>query len=273
MKKQHNDTQIEKNDVDNQIREFANSLKGAALWRHGCLYANAKLVERDDNLVELHTTIVSCFSARMLPQLAPSSDIETVSKESLVASLRKNETRVIKDSAELTALFKQHIQLYEHEEDRLHACLRAQRPRLYTPIDNITRKNLYEKLESLNGVLFRYSGEVYIFFIVVDVGDGTLMVKVYSIDFFYYRDGSSTLPRVRVLATIPEVCVFPVSIYFKDCLDADTQKAIKKIKKYIDGGTPVTWESVNEKIEAIRKQAVSDRIYAINRLADDILIK
>lgn len=263
---------------DADIDELAKSLNGALLFCEDEYFINVR-VKRDGDLVTFKSDWLVLNRPFSLPQVAKrnpygcANGSYTDAKE-VLNMVKKGTMRVISDSKEIKEIIDKSIYGYDLADNAIRMAMLCQKPTIGGKLTQVTPKNVAEKLLDLNGTLYHKKdkwNDLYLFFRVLDVGDGSVFIKPYYLEFNRREKDSSDLPEASVGAVL-NVSVSPIDKR-NNGLGATLKSAIKDINNLIDDYTPVKWDELTERMTDIRKHEINDRLYAMNGLIELITQK
>lgn len=253
------------------IDELAKSLNGALLFCEDEYFINAS-VERDGDAVKFKSDWLVINRPYSLPQVAKwnpygcANGIYTDAKE-VLDMVKKGMMRVISDPKEIKEIIDKSIYGYDLADNTIRMAMLCQKPTIGGKLTQVTPKNVAEKLLGLAGTLYHKKdkwSDRYLFFRVLDVGDGSVFIKPYTLEFVRRETDSSDLPEFGFGAVF-NVYVSPIDKR-NNGLDKKLKSAVKAINTLIDDSTPVTWDELTERMADIRKHEINDRLYATNGL-------
>lgn len=263
---------------DADIDELAKSLNGALLCCDGEYFINVR-VERDGEIVRFKSDLLIVNYDCSLPKVSKrnpygcANGIYTDAKQ-VLDMVKNGRMRVISDQKEIKEIIDKCIYGYDLADNAIRMAMLCQKSTIGGKLTQVTPKNVAEKLLSLAGTLYHTKdkwSDRYLFFRVLDVGDGSVFIKPYMLEFVRREPDSSDLPELRVGAVL-NVYVSPIDKRNKG-LDKKLKSAVKTINTLIDYSTPVTWDELTERMADIRKHEINDRLYATNGLINLITQK
>ena len=263
---------------DADIDELAKSLNGALMFCEDEYFINVR-VKREGDIVEFNSDWLVINRPYSLPQVAKhnpygcANGSYTDAKE-VLDMVKKGTMRVISDSKEIKEIIDKSIYGYDLADNAIRMAMMCQKPTIGGKLTQVTPQNAAAKMLDLNGTLFHKKdkwNDRYLFFRVIDVGDGSLFIKPYYLEFGRREKDSSDLPESSVGAVL-NVYVSPIDKR-NNGLDKKLKSAVKWINTLIDDFTPVTWDELNERMADIRKREINDRLYAANGLIKKITQK
>ncbi|WP_405323143.1 hypothetical protein [Fibrobacter sp.] len=256
---------------DADLDEFAKSLNGALMFCEDEYFINVR-VTRDGDMVKFKSDWLVINRPFSLPQVAKrnpygcANGTYTDAKE-VLDMVKKGEMRVISDPKEIKEVIDKSIYGYDLADNAIRISMLCQKPSIGGKLTQVTPQNAAEKLLSLNGTLYHKKdkwNDRYTFFRVLDVGDGSVVIKSYYIEFSRREKDSSDLPDASFSAVL-NVRVSPIDKR-NNGLDKELKSAIKWVNNEIDDATPVNWDELTERMSDIRKHEINDRLYATNGL-------
>ena len=263
-------TQMKEYD-DADIDEFAKSLNGALMFCEDEYFINVR-VKRDGGLVKFKSDWLVINRPFSLPQVAKHNpygcaDGSYSDAKEVLDMVKKGTMRVISDPKEIKEIIDKSIYGYDLADNAIRMAMLCQKPTIGGKLTQVTPQNAAEKLLNLNGTLYHKKdkwNDRYTFFRVLDVGDGSVFIKPYYLDFNRRQKDSSDLPEASVGAVL-NVYVSPIDRR-NNGLDKKLKAAIKWVNNEIDDATPVNWDELTERMTDIRKHEINDRLYATNGL-------
>lgn len=256
---------------DADLDEFAKSLNGALMFCEDEYFINVR-VTRDGAMVKFKSDWLVINRPFSLPQVAKrnpygcANGTYTDAKE-VLDMVKKGEMRVISDPKEIKEVIDKSIYGYDLADNAIRMAMLCQKPTIGGKLTQVTPQNAAEKLLGLNGTLYHTKdkwNDRYLFFRVLDVGDGSVFIKPYYLDFNRREKDSSDLPEASVGAVL-NVSVSPIDKR-NNGLDKKLKSAVRWINTLIDDSTPVNWDDLTERMTDIRKHEINDRLYATNGL-------
>ena len=256
---------------DADLDEFAKSLNGALMFCEDEYFINVR-VTRDGDMVKFKSDWLVINRPFSLPQVAKhnpygcANGTYTDAKE-VLDMVKKGEMRVISDPKEIKEVIDKSIYGYDLADNSIRLAMLCQKPTIGGKLTQVTPQNAAEKLLGLNGTLYHKKdkwNDRYMFFRVLDVGDGSVFIKPYFLDFNRRHKDSSDLPEASVGAVL-NVSVSPIDRR-NNGLDKKLKSAVKWVNTLIDDSTPVNWDELTERMTDIRKHEINDRLYATNGL-------
>lgn len=256
---------------DADLDEFAKSLNGALMFCEDEYFINVR-VTRDGDMVKFKSDWLVINRPFSLPQVAKrnpygcANGTYTDAKE-VLDMVKKGEMRVISDPKEIKEVIDKSIYGYDLADNAIRMAMLCQKPTIGGKLTQVTPQNVAEKLLNLNGTLYHKKdkwNDRYLFFRILDVGDGSVFIKPYYLEFERREKDSSDLPEASVGAVL-NVSVSPIDKR-NNGLDKKLKSAVKWINTLIDDSTPVNWDELTERMTDIRKHEINDRLYATNGL-------
>lgn len=256
---------------DADIDELAKSLNGALLFCEDEYFINVR-VKRDGDVVKFKSDWLVINRPFSLPQVAKNNPYGcangsyTDAKE-VLDMVKKGTMRVISDTKEIKEIIDKSIYGYDLADNAIRMAMLCQKPTIGGKLTQVTPQNAAEKLLGLNGTLYHKKdkwNDRYLFFRVLDIGDGSVFIKPYYLEFNRCEKDSSDLPEARVGAVL-NVHVSPIDKR-NNGLDKKLKSAVKWVNSEIDDSTPVNWDELTERMADIRKYEINDRLYATNGL-------
>lgn len=256
---------------DADLDEFVKSLNGALLFCEDEYFINVR-VTRDGDLVKFKSDWLVINRPFSLPQVAKrnpygcANGTYTDAKE-VLDMIKKGEMRVISDPKEIKEVIDKSIYGYDLADNAIRMAMLCQKPTIGGKLTQVTPQNAAEKLLGLTGALFHKKdkwNDLYLFFRVLDVGDGSVFIKPYYLEFERREKDSSDLPEASVGAVL-NVYVSPIDKRING-LDKKLKSAVKWVNTLIDEFAPVNWDELTERMTDIRKHEINDRLYATNGL-------
>lgn len=256
---------------DADLDEFVKSLNGALMFCEDEYFINVR-VKRDGDLVKFKSDWLVINRPFSLPQVAKNNpygcaDGTYTDAKQVLDMVKKGEMRVISDPKEIKEVIDKSIYGYDLADNAIRMAMLCQKPTIGGKLTQVTPQNAAEKLLGLNGTLYHEKdkwNDRYMFFRVLDVGDGSVFIKPYFLDFERRQKDSSDLPEASV-GSVLNVSVSPIDRR-NNGLDKKLKSAVKWINTLIDGSTPVNWDELTERMTDIRKHEINDRLYATNGL-------
>lgn len=256
---------------DADLDEFAKSLNGALMFCEDEYFINVR-VTRDGDMVKFKSDWLVINRPFSLPQVAKNNPYGcangsyTDAKE-VLDRVKQGTMRVISDPKEIKEVIDKSIYGYDLADNAIRMAMLCQKPTIGGKLTQVTPQNAAEKLLSLNGTLYHKKdkwNDLYLFFRVLDVGDGSVCIKPYYLEFNRREKNSSDLPEASVGAVL-NVYVSPIDKR-NNGLDNKLKAAVKWVNNEIDDSTPVNWDELTERMTDIRKHEINDRLYATNGL-------
>ena len=256
---------------DADIDEFAKSLNGALMFCEDEYFINVR-VTRDGEMVKFKSDWLVINRPFSLPQVAKNNpygcaDGTYTDAKEVLDMVKKGEMRVISDPKEIKEIIDKSIYGYDLADNAIRMAMLCQKSSIGGKLTQVTPQNAAEKLLGLNGTLYHSKdkwNDRYTFFRVLDVGDGSVFIKPYFLDFERRQKDTSDLPEASV-GSVLNVSVSPIDRR-NNGLDKKLKSAIKWVNTLIDDSTPVNWDELTERMTDIRKHEINDRLYATNGL-------
>jgi hypothetical protein len=256
---------------DADLDEFAKSLNGALMFCEDEYFINVR-VTRDGDMVKFKSDWLVINRPFSLPQVAKrnpygcANGTYTDAKE-VLDMVKKGEMRVISDPKEIKEVIDKSIYGYDLADNAIRMAMLCQKPSIGGKLTQVTPQNAAEKLLGLTGTLYHKKdkwNDLYLFFRVLDVGDGSVFIKPYYLEFNRRDKDSSDLPEASVGAVL-NVSVSPIDKRING-LDKKLKSAVKWVNTLIDDFVPENWDELTERMTDIRKHEINDRLYATNGL-------
>lgn len=256
---------------DADLDEFSKSLNGALLFCEDEYFINVR-VKMDGDIVKFQSDWLVINRPFSLPQLAKSNPYGCANgsytdAKAVLDMVKKGTMRVISDPKEIKEIIDKSIYGYDLADNAIRMAMLCQKPTIGGKLTQVTPQNAAEKLLSLNRTLYHKKdkwNDRYTFFRVLDVGDGSVFIKPYYLEFNRREKDSSDLPEASIGAVL-NVHVSPIDKR-NNGLEKKLKSAIKWVNNEIDDSTPVNWDELTERMTDIRKYEINDRLYATNGL-------
>ncbi len=265
---------------DGVISKFEKQLPGALLEIDGSYFAKAsinRINQINDNFIDIKSKWIYT-GCKDIPYVAKHNPFGSCfDKSYLVECLNKGRIRVHKDPKKIRSVIYKSIASYEDMYDMIQMAIKGcqewnRNQHGTTPdLNDVNEKNAYTLLLQMNGSVYFSTDQrhdCYLWYRVMDIGDGTVLVKHYWCNFRHDETSLSALPDFYECEK-QTTCVraYP--------FDKRIMTVLKDIKTILNNKyeefKPIGWEELNERLENIKKAANDAIGYARNGLIDYIL--
>lgn len=260
-------------DADEEaIANFEKQLAGAVLQRDGEAYfVKARVVRKGDS-IQLPSKWL-CIGQVDLPCIGKFNPYGSCyDRQWFLNCLYDGKFKIYSGRDAITEIINKGIAEYEDAYERIMLAINACHERHSAPnLNGVTEKQAYQTLLNLNGALYERadrSNDQYLWFRVVDIGDGTIFVKWYLCDFSRHSDSPTSLPEFYEGKIFPNVRVYPFEKKTMSVL-REIRKVVKD--KYTEFKPADSWEAFDKRMAHIKECTTEQMAYVKNNLIDYIL--